>query len=167
MEIVSNQNMAAKQGAQDSNRYFQDMAQFVGFNEADAETIKQSRPIVEKHLPELVTQFYSHLLRHPPTRKFFIKKDGSIDQPYVELRMRHLTNFWLHAASGSYDERFAGYVDYVGRAHTSHGADPSIYIAERYVIGQVGFMQHAISEAISKELRDVDEAFEILSLIHI
>ncbi len=164
METVTNQNMEAKQGAQDSGRYFQYMAQFVDFNETDAETIKQTRPIVEKHLPELVTKFYSHLLRHPPTRKFFLKRDGSIDQPYVELRMRHLTNFWLHVASGSYDERFAGYVDYVGRAHTSHGADPSIYIAERYVIGQVGFMQHAIGEAISKELRQQDEAFEIRAI---
>ena len=127
-------------------------------------TIKQSRPIVEKHLPELVTQFYSHLLRHPPTRRFFLKKDGSIDQPYVELRMRHLTNFWLHAASGVYQDAFAGYVDYVGRAHTSRGADPHIYIAERYVIGQVGFMQHAISEVISKELRHKDEAFELRAI---
>jgi len=164
MEVVSNQNMAAKQGAEDSERYFQYMAQFVDFNEADAETIKQTRSIVEKHLPELVAKFYSHLLRHPPTRRFFLKKDGSIDQPYVELRMRHLTNFWLHAARGVYDNGFAGYVDYVGRAHTSHGADPRIYVAERYVIGQVGFMQHAISEAISKELRHVDEAFEIRAI---
>jgi nitrite reductase/ring-hydroxylating ferredoxin subunit/hemoglobin-like flavoprotein len=164
METASNQNMAAKQGTADSGRYFQYMAQFVDFNEADAETIKQTRPIVEKHLPELVAKFYSHLLRHPPTRRFFLKKDGSIDQPYVELRMRHLTSFWLHAASGVYDNGFAGYVDYVGRAHTSHGADPRIYIAERYVIGQVGFMQHAISEAISKELRQVDEVFEIRAI---
>jgi len=164
MDTLPNQNMAAKQGAEDSARYFKYMAQFVDFNEADAETIKQTRSIVEKHLPELVARFYSHLLRHPPTRKFFLKKDGSIDQPYVELRMRHLTSFWLHAAGGVYDDGFAGYLDYVGRAHTSHGADPHIYVAERYVIGQVGFMQHAISEALSKELRLVDEAFEIRAI---
>jgi len=48
-------------------------------------------------------------------------------------------------------------VDYVGRAHTSHGADPSIYIPERYVIGQVGFVQHAINKALVEELHPVDE----------
>src|SRR5512135_805641 len=164
MATLPNENMRAKQGAEDAVRYFQYMAQFVDFNEADAETIRQTKPIVEKHLPELVTKFYSHLLRHPPTRRFFLKKDGSIDQAYVELRMRHLTSFWLHAASGVYNDGFAGYVDYVGRAHTSHGADPHIYIAERYVIGQVGFMQHAISEAISKELRQKDEVLEIRAI---
>ena len=29
---------------------------------------------------------------------------------------------------------------------------PNIYIAERYVIGQIGFIRHAISDALSKEL---------------
>ncbi len=164
MEILSDHNMSAKQGAADSKQYFQYMAQFVDFTDADAEAIRQTKPIIEKHLPELVTKFYSHLLRHPPTRKLFLKKDGSIDQPYVELRMRHLTSFWLHAASGVYEDEFAGYVDYVGRAHTSHGADPRIYVAERYVIGQVGFMQHAISEAISRELRTKDEVLEVRAI---
>jgi nitrite reductase/ring-hydroxylating ferredoxin subunit/hemoglobin-like flavoprotein len=164
MDTALNQNIAAKQGVADSGRYFQYMAQFIGFSAADAETIQQTKPIIEKHLPELVTQFYSHLLRHPPTRRFFLKKDGSIDQPYVELRMRHLTNFWLHAASGVYQDTFAGYVDYVGRAHSARGADPHIYIAERYVIGQVGFMQHAISEVIRQELGQKDEAFELRAI---
>ena len=68
MDAALNQNIAAKQGAADSGRYFQYMAQFIGFSAADAETIQQTKPIIEKHLPELVTQFYSHLLRHPPTR---------------------------------------------------------------------------------------------------
>ena len=164
MDTVLKHNMGAKQGAEDSGRYFRYMAQFVDFTEADAETVKMTRPLIEKHLPEIVTKFYSHLLRHPPTRKFFLKKDGSIDQPYVELRMRHLTSFWLHAAGGVYDDGFAGYIDYVGRAHTSRGVDPNIYIEERYVIGQVGFMQQAISEALSKELHHVDETHEVRAI---
>ncbi len=164
MNAALNQESVAKRGAEDSTRYFQYIAQFVEFGDADAETIKQTKPIIEKHLPELVSKFYSHLLRHPPTRKFFLKHDGSLDEAYIELRMRHLTSFWLHAASGVYDDGFASYADYVGRAHTAHGADPRIYVAERYVIGQVGFMQHAISQAISQELHQVDQAFEIRAI---
>lgn len=155
-------NLAAKaqRGAEDSARYFKYMGDFVGLSEKDEETIKRTAPIIEKHLPEIVAKFYAHLLRYPPTRKFFLKKDGSVDQEYVELRMRHLTNFWLRTVKGNYDDDYARYIDYVGRAHTSHGADPHIYIAERYVIGQVGFMQHAISDALTRELRHVDEDFE-------
>lgn len=150
----------AKRGAEDSGRYFKYMADFIGLGKDDVAAIQRSKPILEKHLPEIVSKFYAHLLRYPPTRKFFLKKDGSVDQDYVELRMRHLTNFWMRTAEGVFDEEYARYLDYVGRAHTAHGADPGIYIAERYVIGQVGFIQHAISEALTRELRHVDEEFE-------
>jgi len=163
MSEQTNLQNKAQGGAEDSGRYFQYMAEFVGLNKDDAHAIQKTAPIIEHHLPEIVSKFYSHLLRYPPTRKFFLKKDGSIDQEYVELRMRHLTNFWLRAAQGNFDDEFARYIDYVGRAHTSQGADPSIYIAERYVIGQVGFMQHAINEAITSDLRHVDEELEAIA----
>jgi nitrite reductase/ring-hydroxylating ferredoxin subunit len=68
--------------------------------------------------------------------------------------MHHLTNFLRRTASGVYDDEYASFVDYVGRAHTTHGADPKIYIPERYVIGQVGLVQHAISEALHTELHE-------------
>ena len=164
MDTQAKQNIAGKQGAQDSGRYFNYMQGFVDFTPADTEAIQKTKPIIEKHLAELVTKFYSHLLRHPPTRKFFLKKDGSIDQPYVELRMRHLTNFWLRTVDGNFDDEYARYLDYVGRAHTSRGADPNIYIAERYVIGQVSYMQHAIASAISQELRTVDRNEEVRAI---
>jgi len=107
-----------------------------------------------------VAKFYTHLLEYPPTRKYFLRKDGSIDQEYLQFRMHHLTNFWRRTASGVFDDDYASYVDYVGRVHTSRGADPKIYIPERYVIGQVGFVQHAVSEALRAELHDIDAEFE-------
>ena len=69
---------------------------------------------------------YAHLLRYPPLRQLFLRADGTIDEPYLKLRMRHLSNFWLRSAEGVFDDEYARYVDYVGRAHTSHGADPNI-----------------------------------------
>jgi nitrite reductase/ring-hydroxylating ferredoxin subunit len=153
-----------KRGAEDAGRYFRYMAEFVGFTQDDTNAIQESGLIIEKYLPEIVSQFYTHLLRYPPTRKHFLKKDGTVDRDYVQLRMHHLTNFWRRTASGKYDDDYARYVDYVGRAHTSHGADPNIYIAERYVIGQVGFVQHAISQALSKELHEIDPDLETRAL---
>ena len=160
MSTTETQNSVNKRGAEDSGQYFRYMAEFIGFSDADAEAIRQTKPIIEKHLPDIVTKFYAHLLRYPPTRRFFLKKDGSLNHDYLELRMRHLTNFWLRTAEAVYNDDYASYVDYVGRAHTARGADPNIYIAERYVIGQVGMMQHAISEALSRELRDGDPELE-------
>ncbi len=141
-------------------RYFRYMADFVGFTDDDEQAIVATKPVIEKYLPHIVSDFYDHLLRYPPTRKFFMKPDGTLDEAYLQLRMRHNANFWRRTADGNYDDEYAGYIAYVGRAHTTHGADPTVYIPERYVIGQVGFVQHAISQAMHAELHAQDETFE-------
>ena len=161
MVTVLSREEKIKRGSEDAGRYFRYMAEFVGFTQADSESIRESALIIEKYLPEIVSQFYTHLLRYPPTRRHFLKEDGTVDQDYLQLRMHHLTNFWRRTAGGKYDDDYARYVDYVGRAHTSQGADPNIYIAERYVIGQVGFIQHAISTALTKELHEIDPDLEV------
>ena len=130
----------------EAGQYFRYMAGYVGFTAADAELIRQTRPIIAKHMPRIVADFYTHLLRYPLTRSLF--------------RMRHLSSFWLRTAEGVYDDTYAGYVDNAARAHTSRGADPNIYVPERYVIGQVGMIQHAISQAVSSELRGRDDDLE-------
>jgi len=147
-------------GSQDAGQYFRYMSEFVGFGAQEAEAIKSTHLIVEKYIPQIVGQFYSKLLGYPPTRKVFSKKDGSIDQEYLQLRMHHLTNFLRRTAAGVYDDDYARFIDYVGRAHTTHGADPKIYIPERYVIGQIGLIQHAISDALHKELGQADPELE-------
>ena len=150
-------NAPDRKNAEEAGRYFRYMAEFVGFDQADAEAIRQSSIIIEKYLPGIIGRFYTNLLQYPPTRKFFLKPDGSIDQAYLELRMYHQANFWRRVGTGVYDDSFANFVDYVGRAHTSRGADPRVYIAERYVIGMVGFVQHAIVDAMMKELEGFDD----------
>lgn len=164
MQTTNNIHDKANRGADDAGRYFRAMAEFVGFNRIQVEAVRESRFIIEKHLPAIVAAFYDHLLIYPPTRKVFLLPDGSINHEYVKMRMHHLTNFWRRTASGPYDDEYARYIDYVGRAHTRRGADPNIDIAERYVIGQVGFVQHAISEALSKELHEIDPEWEVRAL---
>jgi nitrite reductase/ring-hydroxylating ferredoxin subunit len=153
-----------ERGSQDAGSYFRRMAQFVGFDKKQAEAVFESRYIIEKYIPDIVAQFYDHLLRYPPTRRFFQRPDGSLNYEYVQFRMTHLSSFWRRTASGPYDDDYARYIDYVGMAHTRRGADPNIDIAERYVIGQVGFVQHAISESLSKELHEVDAEWEVRAL---
>lgn len=140
----------------EAGRFFSYMAGFVRFTPEDEQAIKDTRFIVEKHLPQIVGDFYAHLLRYPQTRRFFLKKDGTIDQDYLELRMYHQVNFWRRTASANFNDEYADFVEYVGKAHTSRGADPKIYIPERYVIAMVGFVQNAIIQALQEELSEVD-----------
>ncbi len=159
-EHTLSQEDKIKRGAEDAWEYFRHMMEFVGFTSVDSAVIRESSLVVEKHIPSIVAEFYTHLLRYPPTRSFFLKKDGTIDLEYVQKRMHHLTNFWRRTASGNYDQEYARYIDYVGLAHTARGADPNIYIAERYVIGQIGFMQRAIGKAIYEEYHEIEPDLE-------
>ena len=150
-----------KRGAADAGRYFQFMSEFIGFTPEDAATIRETRFIVEKYIPSIIADFYTQLLQYPATRRIFLKKDGSLDQDYLELRMQHQAGFWRRTASGVYDEDYARFVDYVGRAHTSQGADPKIYIPERYVMGMIGFVQDRIGRALAAELHTLDPELEL------
>ena len=150
-----------KRGAADACRYFQFMAEFIGFTAEDAATIRETRFIIEKYIPTIVAGFYAQLLRYPATRRQFSKKDGRLDQEYLEMRMQHQASFWRRTAAGVYDEDYARFVDYVGRAHTSQGADPKIYIPERYVMGMVSFVQQKIAEALAAELHELDPELEL------
>jgi nitrite reductase/ring-hydroxylating ferredoxin subunit len=160
MEQLSTQERF-KRGAADAPRYFQFMADFIGFTPDDAASIRETRFIIEKHIPRIVADFYSQLLRYPATRRFFLHKDGRLNQPYLEMRMQHQAGFWRRTAAGVYDEDYIRFVDYVGRAHTSHGADPKIYIPERYVMGMVGFVQDRIGRALTAELHELDPELEV------
>lgn len=145
-----------KRGAPDAGRYFDFMSQFVDFQAEQADAIRATRFVVEKHIPSIVADFYANLLSFPATRKHFLGKDGSIDQEYLEWRMQHQAAFWRRTAQAVFDEDYARFVDYVGRAHTSQGADPSIYIPERYVMGMIGFVQQRLTRAIGLELGEID-----------
>ena len=72
---MGKQEQGAGEAANEAGDYFRHMARFVGFTEQDAAAIKESQLVIEKHIPDFVSQFYDHLLRYyPPTRKYFIKK---------------------------------------------------------------------------------------------
>ena len=121
----------------------------------DAAAVRETRFIVEKYLPKMTGEFYAHLLRYPPTRKYFIKNDGTIDREYLQLRMHHQNNFWRRVANGVYDDDFASFVDYVGKAHTSRGADERIYIPERYVLGMIGFVGGQVAAPAAKPVLEM------------
>jgi 3-phenylpropionate/trans-cinnamate dioxygenase ferredoxin subunit len=164
METPLDPTLSSSGDADEAGRYFRYMAEFVGFTKNDSDAIRESGLIIEKHLPAIIGNFYTNLLQYPPTRKIFLKKDGSLDEDYLQLRMLHQANFWRRSAGGVYDDDYARFVSYVGRAHTSRGADPHLYIAERYVIGMVGFVQHAIIDALNRELHDYDSDLEMRAI---
>ncbi len=102
MGTAGQKRIAAKQGAEDAGKYFRYMSEFVGFTAEDADTIRQTKPIIEKHLPEYCFQVLhpsSPLSADAPVVSEERRHDRS--RVYLELRMRHLTNFWLRTADAA------------------------------------------------------------------
>ena len=95
-----------KRGAPDAGRYFAFMSDFVGFTAEHAEAIRETRFVIEKHIPAIVGQFYAQVLSFPATRKHFLKPDGTLDQAYLALRMQHQAGFWRRTAAGVFDEDY-------------------------------------------------------------
>lgn len=150
---------------EEAGHFFRYMADFVKFTAEDARAIRESTLVVEKHIPAIVSEFYINLLKYPQTRKFFLKKDGSLDAEYLQLRMYHQANFWRRTAGAEFNDDYANFVNYVGRAHTSRGADAHIYIHEQYVIGMVGFVMNAINAALISELDDYNKDLETRAVL--
>jgi len=149
-----------KRGSADAGGFFRYIADFVDFTAQDADYIHQTRFVIEKYIPIIIGDFYSHLLSFPATRKPFLSSDGSVNRDYLQMRMQHQVSFWRRTAAGHFDDDYARFVDYVGRAHTSHGADPNIYIAERYVIGMISFVGQRVRDALATELHALDPDLE-------
>ena len=112
------------------------MADYVGFTAADAGIIRRTRPIIAKYLPEIVSEFYTHLLRYPLTRKLFLRPDGTIDEPYLNLR---IATCLISGCGRRKACMTAKPYAYVVRRPPPRGADPAS--APEHVIGQVGMMQ--------------------------
>ena len=56
MNAPETQNSMTKRGAEDSGQYFRYMAEFIGFTRRTPRAIRQTKPIIEKHLPDIVDQ---------------------------------------------------------------------------------------------------------------
>ncbi|WP_423223189.1 hypothetical protein [Candidatus Amarolinea aalborgensis] len=77
------------------------------------------------------------------TRKHFLRADGTIDQEYLDLRVAPGQLLAAHCAGPLRRRLCASWT--TSAAHTSHGADPQVYIPERYVIGMMGFTGQRIA----------------------
>ena len=50
-----------KRGAPDAGRYFSFMSDFIGFSPEHADAIRETRFVIEKHIPAIVGEFYAQV----------------------------------------------------------------------------------------------------------
>lgn len=100
----------------------QQRLQFMLIDQEARDALKEFRPYIEEHLPDILAAFYEHIRRWPEVAQFF-KGDAMMDQA-KNLQLRH----WLTIARGEFDFSYVESVRKIGMVHAKIGLEPRWYI---------------------------------------
>ena len=140
--------------------HMKELAEFVGFGQAELTVLQATGPLILQHGEELTAAVYDHFLKFPQARKFFLTSEGQVDEERLTRRKQNLLR-WLR---GSIDFKIdtdypirllaTGIVHSHPPTHRAHlGSIPS-----RYMIGTISFVQTALNELFQREIEDPDQA---------
>jgi signal transduction histidine kinase len=108
----------AAMNADDLYRRYQELQQYVGWTEEDAQRVQSLCALLEPRLTPLIDDFYAEIERHPETRKVISGGAAQIDRLKVTLRT------WLHELlTGPYDRAYVVRRWRVGWRHVEIGLD--------------------------------------------
>lgn len=97
---------------------YQELQQYVGWTEDDAERVRSLASVVEPHLPTLIDDFYAEIERHPEARKVITGGAAQIE------RLKGTLLAWLRELfSGCYDQHYVARRWRVGWRHVEIGLD--------------------------------------------
>ncbi|RAI44083.1 globin-coupled sensor protein [Rhodoplanes roseus] len=115
------------------------------FAEIDEETrtlLREMRPLIEKHLPGILDQFYSQIDRFPDAERMFTS----------EARKRHAKQkqleHWATIAKGEFSDEYVRSVKRIGETHNKLGLEP------RWYIGGYSYVMVRLVAMIEEQFRD-------------
>jgi hypothetical protein len=87
------------------------------FGDADVRALRQSRPILEPRVDELLGVWYDFVGSQPHLLAAFAGKDGQADAGYLEAVRLRFRQWVLDTASATYDQTWLDYQFEIGRRH--------------------------------------------------
>ncbi|WP_428910555.1 protoglobin domain-containing protein [Niallia sp. Krafla_26] len=118
---------------------------FVQLNAEDISRLYKMKPMMEKHVAEIVGVFYDRL-QQMPNLLDIIERNSSIDR-----LSRTLTKYLLDMVSGEIDEQYIERRKIVGQVHNRIGLSPEWYM------GAFTIIQNKVLEILIREYSDVSE----------
>lgn len=112
---------------------------FFKIADADAQTARESWPLIEKHLPGILGRFYAHLKTEPHLKDLV----GDQQARLVAAQTTHWRSLFLNGINTAYFEAARN----IGKAHIRVGLDPTWYI------GGYSFIMSELSDIITKHHR--------------
>jgi len=116
---------------------------FIGLDEGMLEDLSGARPLLEKHLPEALAEFYTLLSAVPAMAAFF---DG---KPQMDRAKGRQLGHWASIAAGRFDAEYLASSRKVGERHARIGLEPRWYIG-----GYARIIEHLIAGVVGDLLAE-------------
>ncbi len=105
---------------------------FIGLNDAKITQLKRAWPVIEKHLPAMLEEFYRKVMNDDGLAK--IIGDPANIEGLKNAQSRH----WAKLFEGSFDQSFYDDVRRIGKAHERIGLTPESYVsAYNFMLGKI------------------------------
>ena len=143
----------------------QELADFVGLDQAGLELIQATREVVLAHGEELTASVYDNFLDFPESRRFFADAAGEVNEERLTRRKHSLMRWLRGSIDFRMDEDYPIRVLAMGIVH-SH---PPLHRAHlgsvpaRFMVGTISFIQSAVADLLRRELPDPDLALRAAS----
>jgi hypothetical protein len=137
------------------------LADFIGFGADDIKIIHASAPILAPLVPGLVDAVYNKLYSYDATWRHFVpRQEGyagavpmtleqlTMDHPQIAFRKNHLARYLEKLVTAPYDAKLVGYLDMVGKMHTTKAGNPDIQVPLIQMNALMGFVGDAINATI-------------------
>jgi hypothetical protein len=138
----------------------QELAEFVGLDQAGLELIQATRDVVLDHGEELTASVYDNFLDFPETRRFFADERGEINEDRLTRRKHSLLRWLRGSIDFQMDQDYPIRVLAMGIVH-SH---PPLHrahlgsVPSRFMVGTISYIQSAVADVLRRELGDPDLA---------
>ena len=138
----------------------QELAEFVGLDQAGLELIQATRDVVLAHGEDLTASVYDNFLDFPETRRFFADERGEINEDRLTRRKHSLLRWLRGSIDFQMDQDYPIRVLAMGIVH-SH---PPLHrahlgsVPSRFMVGTISYIQSAVADVLRRELGDPDLA---------
>lgn len=155
------------------------LADFIGFQQKDAELIQACGPYLGPAIPQLVEQTYARLLSYDATARHFVPRQHgytgslprSVDEltqasPPIRFRKDHLTRYFMQLIGRSYDDKMVSYLDMVGKIHTPQAGNKEIHIPLVQMNALMGLLADVLTGALAESPLDPDQRLPTIRAFH-
>jgi hypothetical protein len=158
--------------ATDMTRFVRELAEFVGFDDAEAAVVRRTAPLVLDREERLTAALYEHFLKLPASARFFLGPDGEPDRVRLERRRHSLARWLRETAEASLDHEHAYYLLTIGLSHSHRAQGPGGVVPAHFLVGAMSLTQTALAAAFAAELSPAEalaasRAWNKLLLVHL